>query len=87
MSWRRRFPEIDEALRKGREVCDAEVENALLKTALGGNFSAQVFWLKNRKGDVWREKPQGGAISEAKRAAYRALFAGPAAKGTEGGDA
>ena len=33
--WKKRFPEIAEALRKGKEVVDREVENALYKSALG----------------------------------------------------
>ena len=79
--WKRRFPEIAEALRKGKEVVDREVENALYKRALGywvtetetttysdgttkttekrrhivPDTTAQIFWLKNRKPDQWRE--------------------------------
>lgn len=33
--WKRRFPELSEALKKGKEVVDYQVENALLKRALG----------------------------------------------------
>lgn len=80
--WKKRFPEIAEALRKGKEVVDREVENALYKRALGywvtetetttfsdgttkttekrrhivPDTTAQIFWLKNRKPDQWREK-------------------------------
>ncbi len=76
------------ALKKGKEVVDFEVENALLKRALGYKYSevtqepvevgegitmlqttkivtkhappdttAQIFWLKNRKPDKWRDRP------------------------------
>lgn len=34
-TWRTKYPEINEALKKGREVIDYKVENALLKSALG----------------------------------------------------
>lgn len=34
-TWRKKYPEIDEALKKGREIVDYKVENALLKSALG----------------------------------------------------
>ena len=94
--WKKTFPEIGEALRKGKEVVDREVENALFKSALGfmqkvkkpvrikeveydpktgkkirdiekwvqveeeiyiqPQVTAQIFWLKNRKPDQWREK-------------------------------
>ena len=33
--WKKDNPAIDEALRKGKQVVDRQVENALLKTALG----------------------------------------------------
>lgn len=77
--------ELSEALKKGAEVVDAEVENALLKRALGYEYdeitkerngegelvvtktvrkqivpdvTAQIFWLKNRCPDKWRDKTQ-----------------------------
>lgn len=33
--WRMQYPDIDNALKKGREIIDYKVENALLKSALG----------------------------------------------------
>lgn len=33
--WRKKYPEIDKALKAGREIVDYKVENALLKSALG----------------------------------------------------
>ncbi len=76
--WKKKYSEISEALKKGKEVVDRQVENALLKSALGfhyteemvtnkgkvvqvkkyekPNVTAQIFWLKNRKPDVWRDK-------------------------------
>ena len=47
---------ILQALKKGKEVVDYEVENALLSSALEGNTTAQIFWLKNRRPDKWRDK-------------------------------
>ena len=55
--WKNRFPEISEALKKGKEVVDYEVENALLNKALSGDITASIFWLKNRRPDKWRDKP------------------------------
>ena len=54
--WRKKESTISTSLKKGREVVDFEVENALLKNALDGNVTAQIFWLKNRKKNEWREK-------------------------------
>lgn len=54
--WKTKYKEISEALKKGKEIIDYEVENALLQKALGGDTTAQIFWLKNRKPDKWRDK-------------------------------
>ncbi len=76
--WKRKYSEISESLKKGKEVVDIEVENALLKRALGYRYdevtiedgietkrvtkevqpdtTAQIFWLKNRRPDLWRDK-------------------------------
>ena len=82
--WKNKFPKISEALKRGKEVVDIQVENALLKRALGYEFqetrveksdkdgtkiiqtlkhipadtTAQIFWLKNRRPDKWRDKPE-----------------------------
>ena len=84
--WKNRFPQLDEALKRGKAPVDVQVENALLKSALGfeyeetiteieelpggkqkkqirkvkkyapPNSTAQIFWLKNRRPDRWRDK-------------------------------
>lgn len=78
--------EIVEALKQGKEVVDYQVENQLLKRAMGYTYeevtretriidgepimfetkrvtkevvpdvTAQIFWLKNRKPNEWRDK-------------------------------
>lgn len=80
-TWMDTYPEISEALKKGKEITDIEVENALKKRAVGYSYTetmtetgpdgvkvrktvkqvapdvtAQIFWLKNRKRDQWRDK-------------------------------
>lgn len=80
--WKTRFSSISSVLKKGKEVIDRQVENALLKRALGYEYeevkekyemgvlsertitkkivvpdtTAQIFWLKNRKPEEWRDK-------------------------------
>ncbi len=54
--WKKKSKEISEALKKNKEIVDFEVENALLKSALEGNVTAQIFWLKNRRKLQWRDK-------------------------------
>ena len=60
----KKYSEISEALKKGKEVVDIEVENALLKSALEGNITAQIFWLKNRKPNRWREKQNLNVVAD-----------------------
>ena len=102
--WIKRFPQISDALKKGKAPVDAEVENALLKRALGFTYeetttdieqiptsrldedgnpiireiihtktvtktalpdtTAQIFWLKNRRPDRWRDKQDVSVNSE-----------------------
>ena len=54
--YKKKYPEFSEALKKGKEIVDYEVENALLKNALEGNITAQIYWLKNRRPKKWRDK-------------------------------
>lgn len=88
IQWKKKYSDISDTLKRGKEVVDIQVENALLKRALGctckettrelcmnkttGNMemtvtkvvekelppdtTAQIFWLKNRKPDKWRDK-------------------------------
>lgn len=85
-NWKNKYVEILESLKRGKEVVDRQVENALLKRALGYEYTettreyipelaemhvtkevtkqvvpdttAQIFWLKNRKSDKWRDKQE-----------------------------
>lgn len=83
-SWRDKFSAVSAVLKKGKEVVDRQVENALLRRALGYEYNevkekyeygkitertvtkkevapdvtAQIFWLKNRKPEKWRDKPE-----------------------------
>lgn len=87
-NWKNAHLPILHALKRGKEVVDIQVENALLKRALGYSYkevtkekvfnpesgqyelmttkevskevvpdtTAQIFWLKNRRPDQWRDK-------------------------------
>ena len=89
--WKKKELEFSEALKKGKEVIDFEVENALLKRALGytitikeekldkdgcvhtlekdvhipADTTAQIFWLKNRKPNTWKDKVETDEDREA----------------------
>lgn len=80
--WKNKYTSLSESLKKGKEVVDRAVENALLKRALGYSYTettrelvgtkiivtkevikevqpdttAQIFWLKNRRPDIWRDR-------------------------------
>lgn len=64
--WKSENSEFADLLKRGKEIADREVENALFKSATGfigpddkyypPNTTAQIFWLKNRKQDDWRDK-------------------------------
>lgn len=41
--WKKKEPKISEALKKGKEVADYEVENALFKRALGYTYEEKTF--------------------------------------------
>lgn len=78
--YKKKYPEFSEALKKGKDIADAQVVNALFKTATGftyyediatatgevvqaqryakPNTTAQIFWLKNRQPDQWRDKTE-----------------------------
>lgn len=82
--WKAKFEEFSEALKKGKEIVDIEVENALLKRAKGYSYTekrvkvendritemvtvikevppdvgAAAMWLKNRKPEAWRDRPE-----------------------------
>lgn len=84
--WKNKYADISDTLKRGKEVVDYEVENALLKRALGytvkeekltkggevvelerevpGDVTAQIFWLKNRKPDAWRDRPEDNGNKE-----------------------
>ena len=93
-SWKKKYTDISDTLKKGKEIVDRKVENSLLERAYGGvhevkknikvkhtyyddhgrkcekedvvtvidevytpgDTTAQIFWLKNRKPEVWKDK-------------------------------
>lgn len=71
--WKEKYSAISAVLKKSKEIVDFEVENALLDAALGGNITAQIFWLKNRQKAKWKDKPVEGTQTAALETAMRAL--------------
>lgn len=56
-SWKNKYSDIDNALKKNKEIADYEIENALFEKAKHGDVAAMIFWLKNRKPKKWKDKP------------------------------
>lgn len=71
--WKKRFPEISEALKDGKDLPDIQVENALYEAAIAGNVTAMIFWLKNRLKGEWKDKPVEDMQTAALETAMRAL--------------
>lgn len=56
--WKVKYSDIGDTLKKGKEVVDRMVENALFKKAVEGDTTSMIFWLKNRKPSMWRDKQE-----------------------------
>jgi hypothetical protein len=54
--WKRENSDFADLLKENKDYADTQVENALYKAAMEGNTTAQIFWLKNRRRDNWRDK-------------------------------
>lgn len=61
--WQKKYPNIANALKRGKEEVNFAVENALLKKALSGNTTAMIFFLKNN----WRDKYNDSQLSKEER--------------------
>lgn len=48
--WKVKYPEISEALKKGKEIVDIQVENALLKRALGYEYMEERVEISEKDG-------------------------------------
>jgi len=65
-----------------RKIADDRVQSALYKSAVAGNVTAMIFWLKNRQPKEWRDRREiemsgAGDVTSAIEAAHAALLKGP----------
>ncbi len=116
--WKNKFSVISATLKRGKDVVDIEVENALLKKALGYTYTettkerglnpetgkvelittkvvtkevvpdttAQIFWLKNRRPDLWRDKQSMELSGEVKNNPFAGLTTEQLIKLADAGD-
>jgi hypothetical protein len=64
--WKKKFPEISESLKRGKEIVDVGVENKLLKRANGYEYeevTKELVILKNEYGEVVKDA-NGAVIKE-----------------------
>ena len=57
-NWKIAHGEFLESIKAGKEKADAEIAESLYRTAMAGNTTAQIFWLKNRRPKEWRDKQE-----------------------------
>jgi len=48
--------DVLDAVKRGRAKGIATITNALFQSAKGGNTTSQIFYLKNRQPDLWRDR-------------------------------
>ena len=54
--WMNKDPKIAAAIKKGRDKSIDMVENALFKSAINGNVTAMIFYLKNRAPERYKDR-------------------------------
>ena len=54
--WRKKYPAISASLKKGKEVVDFEVENALYKRAIGYEYEEEKTYIQEVDGKVTKKK-------------------------------
>ena len=117
-AWRKKFSDISDTLKKGKEYADRKVEKSLYERAIGysimlkkpikvhevkynnkgkriemdrieyaneeihipGDVTAQIFWLKNRMPEVWRDKITGNLSMTVENDGFLEALQGQAAE-------
>lgn len=64
--WKKKHPEFFESIKKAKHEPDAKVVRSLYEKATNGDVTAQIFWLKNRQKDKWRDKQEVEQTGEVK---------------------
>ena len=54
--WKKRNPELCHAIEKGSQNATISVTRAMYGQATRGNMTAIIFWLTNRKPELWRDR-------------------------------
>jgi hypothetical protein len=54
--WKKNNPDFLQSLKRGKLKADFQVTKSLYEKAKAGDTGAIIFWLKNRRPDLWRDK-------------------------------
>ena len=54
--WKKSNPDFLQSLKRGKLKADFQVTKSLYEKAKSGDTGAIIFWLKNRRPDLWRDK-------------------------------
>jgi len=57
-NWKERFPEFRDAIRLAKFEADMKVTESLYNKALAGDVTACIYWTKNRRPDLWRDRKE-----------------------------
>lgn len=68
--------EVLEAIKRGRASGVQEITNALFNNALEGNTTAQIFYLKNRAPNDWKDRKDTHFSGEIKHSGIEVDFEG-----------
>ena len=58
LNYWKKNPEFLQALKRGKLKADFQVTKKLYENAKNGDNTAIIFWLKNRRPDLWRDRAQ-----------------------------
>ena len=64
--WRRQSKKLNQQVLQVLDSRTQTVEDALYKAAVEGNVTAQIFWLKNRAPDRWRDRYEQNVAGDIK---------------------
>lgn len=72
--WRKKYKVFDSQVLAILDSRTQIVEDALFMNAATGNLGAQIFWLKNRASDRWKDRYEGQMDGEIKLKPLRVII-------------
>lgn len=63
--WKKKYPQIKQAVKIGKEISNYRIENALFEKAMSGNVTAMIFWLKCNYKEKYNENMDSEELKNA----------------------